>query len=72
MSRITDAVIAQFMLVVAGILMVASMALGPFGYEELSIASSAASCVLAVAGICFAFYSWQEEENKSSSKKEEK
>ncbi|NLJ30406.1 MAG: hypothetical protein GX424_02180 [Clostridiales bacterium] len=47
-----------------------SMVLGPFGVTEWAIASALVACVLALAGICLAFSSWDEPDDESSQREQ--
>lgn len=53
---------ARACLVAAGIFLLASMALGPLRFTELSIGFGVASGILSLAGLGFGFASWEEEE----------
>ncbi len=53
---------ARAALLTAGIFLLASMALGPLRFTNLSIGFGVASAVLSLLGVGFGFASWEEEE----------
>ncbi len=55
-----DSAIARSFFEIGIILALASMVFGPFEISDWSIACGATACFLAVAGIYFAFESWNE------------
>lgn len=61
---LSDSRIAKTFFEISIVLILASMVLGPYDITDWSIACAATAGFLAVAGMYFAFLSWDEDDNE--------